>query len=133
MTDNPIDRRHANRTGIGCPVFWQRVGRPAAWFLALCSWAFFAVFILDHIRGRYMWKALEEGIALTQPFLAFHAIVRFLLHNLFLGGVILGPPLAFIWLACMVIAVRRGKALAIVAVLPAVLFFPMLILLDYLK
>jgi hypothetical protein len=38
---NPIDQRHANHTGAGCPVFWRRFGYPLTCFFAIYPWAIF--------------------------------------------------------------------------------------------
>jgi len=143
---NPIDQRHANRTGIRCrrfwPLLWRRIGMAFAWFPALYMWAFFAAsFVIIYPFGLYRSYLSERGLpvnAITQYFLAFES---FLSHYLIAFSVLLGLPLGIVWLVLMLIWIRRGvvevraKNLAIgiaATVLPVVLFVPLLLLLDYL-
>jgi hypothetical protein len=132
---NPIDRRHANRKGIRCPMFWRRIGLQAGpWIPALWMWALFAAFFVillpfGHSRG----VLAEYGLPVNAVTASFLAFVAFLETYLIVISVLLGSPVGVAWLVLMWVAIRRGlvRAGTAAALLPVVLFFPLLPLLDY--
>ena len=110
---NPISRRHMNRTGFGCPVFWRRIGIPAAWFFALYPWTILAChFVFVFLDRRYfMYLSFDmmnpELISARWPLLAFWAILWHLAQVLYIGGLFL-LPVGVVWFILMAAAVRRG-------------------------
>ena len=97
---NPIDRRHVNRKGTRCPMFWRRFGNGLALFFALFPWIVFALLAA--------WSALGAGVTRVArinspndilPYLTIADIMgSLLIFTLVLWVLQLVPTLVFWWM-----------------------------------